>query len=185
MCLTEKSHGLPFTHDGVALYRMSLPGGDNPQSLTLILCSLDRFRGMVDVYNYIIRVVNNLTFVYLFTTASQVACCYPSPLVHWVGVMPSLMVLFCHSRFQGFACLLLLRNFLYSHSNCFSKHLFVNLCCPGIEDDVRRDEIQSIFCLKVSSRRMRTFMLACLTMIFVPAAFAFAAHLTTSHWVLC
>ena len=32
--------------------------------LSLILCSLDRFRGMVDVYNYNIRVVNNLTFIY-------------------------------------------------------------------------------------------------------------------------
>ena len=30
----------------------------------LILCSLDRFCGMVDVYNYIIRVVNILTFIY-------------------------------------------------------------------------------------------------------------------------
>ena len=33
---------------------------------TLTLCSLDRLRGMVDVYNYIIRVVNILTFIYLF-----------------------------------------------------------------------------------------------------------------------
>ena len=32
---------------------------------TLTLCSLDRFCGMVDVYNYIIRVVNILTlFIY-------------------------------------------------------------------------------------------------------------------------
>ena len=31
---------------------------------TLTLCSLDRFRGMVDVYNYIIRVVNILAFIY-------------------------------------------------------------------------------------------------------------------------
>ena len=29
------------------------------------LCSLDRLCGMVDVYNYIIRVVNILTFIYL------------------------------------------------------------------------------------------------------------------------
>ena len=29
--------------------------------------SLDRFQGMVDAYNYIIRVVNNLTFIYLET----------------------------------------------------------------------------------------------------------------------
>ena len=33
---------------------------------TLTLCSLDRFCGMVDVYNYIIRVVNILTFIYLY-----------------------------------------------------------------------------------------------------------------------
>ena len=32
---------------------------------TLILCSLDRLRGIVDVYNYIIRAVNILTFIYL------------------------------------------------------------------------------------------------------------------------
>ena len=32
---------------------------------SLILCSLDRFRGIVDVYNYIIRVVNILTLIYL------------------------------------------------------------------------------------------------------------------------
>ena len=32
---------------------------------TLTLYSLDRIRGMVDVYNYIIRVVNILTFIYL------------------------------------------------------------------------------------------------------------------------
>ena len=32
---------------------------------TLTLCSLDRFRGMVDAYNYIIREVNILTFIYL------------------------------------------------------------------------------------------------------------------------
>ena len=31
----------------------------------LILCSIDRFCGMVDVHNYIIRVVNKLTFIYL------------------------------------------------------------------------------------------------------------------------
>ena len=31
----------------------------------LTLCSLDRLGGMVDVYNYIMRVVNILTFVYL------------------------------------------------------------------------------------------------------------------------
>ena len=30
---------------------------------THTLCSLDRFRGMVDVYNYTIRVVNILTFI--------------------------------------------------------------------------------------------------------------------------
>ena len=33
----------------------------------LTLCSLDRFCRMVDVYNYIIRVVNILTFIYLFS----------------------------------------------------------------------------------------------------------------------
>ena len=32
---------------------------------TLILCSLDHLRGIVDVYNYIIRVVNILTFICL------------------------------------------------------------------------------------------------------------------------
>ena len=31
------------------------------------LCSLGRLRGMVDVYNYIIRVVNILTFIYTHT----------------------------------------------------------------------------------------------------------------------
>ena len=51
---------------------MSLPGGDNPQSLTLILCSLDRFRGMVDVYNYIIRVVNILTYIFLIIRARKI-----------------------------------------------------------------------------------------------------------------
>ena len=34
---------------------------------TLTLCSLDRFRRMVDVYNYIIRVVNILTLIYVCT----------------------------------------------------------------------------------------------------------------------
>ena len=34
--------------------------------LSVTLCSLDRLRGMVDVYNYYIRVVNILTFIYLF-----------------------------------------------------------------------------------------------------------------------
>ena len=34
-------------------------------NINITLCSLDRFRGMVDVYNYIVRVVNILTFVYL------------------------------------------------------------------------------------------------------------------------
>ena len=55
MYLVEKLLGLPFTHDGVsfqfsphggvALNRMSLPGGDNPQSLTLTLtlCSPGHF----------------------------------------------------------------------------------------------------------------------------------------------
>ena len=38
---------------------------------TLTLCSLDRFCGMVDVYNYIIRVANNLTFIYLFHTCQM------------------------------------------------------------------------------------------------------------------
>ena len=33
---------------------------------TLTLCSLDRFCGMADAYNYIIRVVNILTFIYLW-----------------------------------------------------------------------------------------------------------------------
>ena len=32
--------------------------------LSLTLCSLDRIRGMVDVYIYIIRVVNILTCIY-------------------------------------------------------------------------------------------------------------------------
>ena len=31
---------------------------------TLTLCSLDRFCGMVNVYNYIIKVVNILTFIH-------------------------------------------------------------------------------------------------------------------------
>ena len=35
---------------------------------TLTLCSLDYLRGMVDVYIYIIRAVNILTFIYLFFT---------------------------------------------------------------------------------------------------------------------
>ena len=34
-------------------------------NINITLCSLDRFRGMVDVYNYIVRVVNILTFIYL------------------------------------------------------------------------------------------------------------------------
>ena len=33
---------------------------------TLTLCSVDGLRGMVDVYNHIIKVVNILTFIYLF-----------------------------------------------------------------------------------------------------------------------
>ena len=33
---------------------------------TLTLCSLDRVRGMVDVYNYIIRVVNILKFIHSY-----------------------------------------------------------------------------------------------------------------------
>ena len=32
---------------------------------TLTLCSLDRFCRVVEVYNYIIRVVNILAFIYL------------------------------------------------------------------------------------------------------------------------
>ena len=36
------------------------------------LCSLDRLRGMVDVYNYIIRVVNILTFIYSIPITSRV-----------------------------------------------------------------------------------------------------------------
>ena len=31
------------------------------------LCSLDRLCGMVDVYNYIIRVVNILTLIWMLT----------------------------------------------------------------------------------------------------------------------
>ena len=36
-----------------------------PRKKKITLCSLDCFCGMVDVYNYIIRVVNILTFIYL------------------------------------------------------------------------------------------------------------------------
>ena len=36
------------------------------------LCSLDRFCGMVDVYNYIIRVVNILTFIFLIIRARKI-----------------------------------------------------------------------------------------------------------------
>ena len=35
---------------------------------TLTLCYLDHLCGMVDVYNYIIRVVNILTFIYFEAT---------------------------------------------------------------------------------------------------------------------
>ena len=35
-------------------------------SITITLCFLDRFCGMVDVYNYIVRLVNILTFIYLY-----------------------------------------------------------------------------------------------------------------------
>ena len=38
---------------------------------TLTLCSLDRFCGMVDIYNYIFRVVNILTFIYQLTIVSS------------------------------------------------------------------------------------------------------------------
>ena len=51
MCLMEKSPGASLhprwcrfsPHGEVALHRMSLPGGGNPQSLTLTLCSPDHF----------------------------------------------------------------------------------------------------------------------------------------------
>ena len=39
---------------------------------TFTICSLDRFCGMVDVYNYIIRVVNILTFIYPLTVVATV-----------------------------------------------------------------------------------------------------------------
>ena len=41
---------------------------------TLTLCTLDRLCGMVDVYNYIIRVVNILTFNYLHIAGSIASC---------------------------------------------------------------------------------------------------------------
>ena len=40
-------------------------------------------------------------------------------------------------------------------------------------------EVSPFFCTKVSSRRMWT-----LKMMLVPAAFAFAAHVTTSWWLV-
>ena len=39
---------------------------------SLTLCSLDRFRGMVDVYNYIIRVVNTLTLIYIINAMMMI-----------------------------------------------------------------------------------------------------------------
>ena len=39
---------------------------------TLTLCSLDRFCRMVDVYNYIIRVVNILTFIYYYKKHKEI-----------------------------------------------------------------------------------------------------------------
>ena len=47
----------------------------------LTLCSLDRLCGMVDVYNYIIRVVNILTFIYLLLWHSY-ACI--GIMVQWI-----------------------------------------------------------------------------------------------------
>ena len=38
---------------------------------TLTLCSLDRLCGMIDVYNYIIRLVNILAFIYWLTCVLQ------------------------------------------------------------------------------------------------------------------
>ena len=47
-------------HGEVALHWMSLPGGDNPQSLTLTLCSPDHLQwDSLHVYLNMIRVVNN------------------------------------------------------------------------------------------------------------------------------
>ena len=47
---------------------ISTRGGGCSMIPLLTLCSLDCLRGMVDVYNYIIRVVNILTLNYLLRT---------------------------------------------------------------------------------------------------------------------
>ena len=67
-------------HREVALHWMSIPGEDNSQSITLILCSLDHSQwGGLHVYLNMIIVVNNL-FYFLFLFMIILLCFGKSPL---------------------------------------------------------------------------------------------------------
>ena len=70
--------------------------------LTLTLSSLDRLCGMVDVYNYIIRVVNILTFIYVFVLYFSSHAC-PASMTTFTFAT-SCVVHWCMSSFHRSTC---------------------------------------------------------------------------------